>query len=138
MKQSLPQVATGAVVFNDDRVLLVKRKDPPSQNLWAIPGGKVQPGETLEESVKREILEETGIVISVGEIVHVFDMIERSSDGAVSVHYVIIDFNAEYCSGDLKPGDDALEVRWVSKEEIVNLPVNQTSRTLLKEKYNFF
>ncbi|MBW2439133.1 MAG: NUDIX domain-containing protein, partial [Deltaproteobacteria bacterium] len=56
-------VAVGAIVFENDRVLLVRRGQPPSQDLWAIPGGRVKLGETLQEAAEREILEETGITI---------------------------------------------------------------------------
>jgi ADP-ribose pyrophosphatase YjhB (NUDIX family) len=59
----LPRVAVGAVVFKDNKVLLVKRAKPPAQGLWAIPGGSVELGETLQQAAERETLEETGIMI---------------------------------------------------------------------------
>jgi len=141
MKKTLenyyPQVATGAIVIKNGRVLLVKRKNPPSQYLWAIPGGRVKAGESLVNSVKRELLEETGVIVDVGEVVHVFDVIETHGNGNTKTHYVIIDYRAEYVSGELRAGDDALEVRWVSKNEIDSLPINKTSRNLLRDKFGF-
>jgi len=137
MTQTFPQVAAGAVVIEDGRVLLVKRKNPPSKDRWAIPGGRVFPGERLDEAVKREIREEAGIEIDVGEIVHVFDVIERNKQGLLSVHYVIIDFEAKHRGGELRAGDDALEVRWVDPEEFDALDVNESTRSLLKDKFGF-
>jgi ADP-ribose pyrophosphatase len=137
MTETHPRVAAGAVIMRGGKVLLVKRKNPPSKGRWAIPGGKVFAGERLREAVKREIREEAGIEIDVGEVVHVFDVIERNKGGHLSVHYVIIDFEARYRSGELRAGDDALEVRWVAPEEIDALDVNETSRGLLKDKFGF-
>ena len=136
MNTTFPQVAVGAVVMKDNKVLLVKRKNPPAQGMWALPGGRVHAGESLEEAVEREIREETGIHVQVGPVVHVFDVIERNDDD-LSVHYVIIDYRAEYMSGDLSAGDDALEVGWVSKDEIGERAVNDSTRLLLKQKFGF-
>lgn len=137
MTQTFPQVATGAVVFKDGCVLLVKRRNPPSKGLWAIPGGRVLPGESLSDSVRRELLEETGISVSVGDVVYVFDVIERDAKGRITLHYIIIDYMAGYISGVPTPGDDAAEVRWVSKDEMKDMPVNASTRKLLKEKFAF-
>lgn len=136
MNTTFPQVAVGAVVIKDNKVLLVKRKNPPAQGVWALPGGRVHAGESLEEAVEREIREETGIHVQVGSVVHVFDVIERNEDD-LSVHYVIIDYRAEYVSGDPRAGDDALEAGWVSKDEIDERAVNDSTRLLLKQKFGF-
>jgi ADP-ribose pyrophosphatase len=76
-----PQVAVGAIVIKDGRVLLVKRSQPPSKGLWAIPGGRVELGETLKEAAEREIIEETGLTIRAGDPVYTFDVIERDDAG---------------------------------------------------------
>lgn len=137
MTQIYPQVATGAVVIKDGKVLLVKRKNSPSKNRWAIPGGKVRPGERLHSAVKRELKEETGIEVDVGDVIHVFDVIERDAKKQVLVHYVIIDFEAFYRSGELRPGDDALDARWVGSDEIDQLDVNESSFELLKRRFGY-
>ena len=87
-----PQIAVGAVVFNSaGEVLLVKRKNEPSKNMWTIPGGRIQAGETLSQAVEREIFEETALKIKVGEIVYTFELIEKNDDGKMKFHYIIID-----------------------------------------------
>ncbi len=132
-----PVVAVGAIVFNNSRVLLVRRGQPPSQDLWAIPGGRVEIGETLQEAAEREILEETGITIRAREPVYTFDYIERDGSGPPRFHYVIIDLIADYVRGTTRPGDDAAEVRWVSAEELGSLKVSSKTVHLLKTRFDF-
>ncbi len=131
-----PQPAVGAVVFKDQAVLLVRRGKPPALGCWAIPGGSVELGETLQEAAEREIWEETGIVIRAGEPVFAFDVIERDDHGGVRFHYVIIDLAAVYVSGDLRPGDDAMAARWVRAEDLATLRVNDTTRRLLTNLFS--
>ncbi len=132
-----PRVAVGAIVFNNNRVLLVRRGRPPSQDLWAIPGGSVEIGETLQEAAEREIFEETGITIRAGEPVYTFDAIERDNTGRIRFHYVIVDLGADYVAGDPKAGDDAVEARWVTAQEINELNVSAPTLKLLKTKFGF-
>jgi 8-oxo-dGTP diphosphatase len=134
---SLPRVAVGAVVFKDHKVLLVRRGKPPAQDLWAIPGGSVEIGETLSAAAEREIFEETGIIIQALKPVYTFDVIERDASGRTRFHYVIIDLIADYVRGDIRAGDDASAVRWVSSEEMASLKVNSKTRQLLKSQFNF-
>jgi len=132
-----PRVAVGAVVFKDGKVLLVQRGKAPAQGTWAIPGGKVRYGEPLREAVRREIREETGILVDPGKVVLVFDPIIRDESGRIAFHYVIIDYEARYVRGELRAGDDARDVRWVAREDLGRLNVNPRTRALLKEAYNF-
>ena len=133
----VPRVAVGAIVFQDDRVLLVRRGQAPSIGQWAIPGGKVTLGESLQEAAEREIYEETGIRISAGKPAYVFDVVDRDEDGRIRYHYVIVDLDATYRSGELCPGDDALEARWVATHEMEALDVSPPTRQLLSRQYDF-
>ena len=132
-----PRVAVGAVVFHKNRVLLVRRGKAPSLGQWAIPGGRVHLGESLQQAAEREILEETGIHIKAGNPSHVFDVIEDDRDGGIRYHYVIIDLDGTFCGGTLSSGDDALEARWVSVTELEHLNVSEPTRQLLSRKYAF-
>ena len=132
-----PRVAVGAVVFKDERVLLVRRGQAPARGQWAIPGGGVNLGESLKEAAEREILEETGIRIAAGDPIYVFEVIDPDSDDRIRYHYVIVDLAAAYRGGRLRCGDDALEARWVAAGELARLDVNPATRNLLWQRYRF-
>ena len=103
-----PVVGVGAVVVHEGRVLLVKRGAAPSRGLWAVPGGALELGETLQQGAEREILEETGVAIRAREPICAFDFFERDGDGRIRFHFVIVDVAADYIRGDVKGADDAL------------------------------
>ena len=132
-----PVVAVGAVVFNEERVLLVRRGQPPSCDLWAIPGGKVRLGETLQTAAEREILEETGLTVRARQPVYTFDIIEQDAQGRIRFHYVIVDLIADYVAGTISAGDDAREVRWIGPDDIRRLEVSPQTVDLLQRKFGF-
>jgi mutator protein MutT len=108
-----PVVGVGAIVFDDaGRLLVIQRGRAPAAGLWSVPGGKLEPGETLAAAVAREVREETGLEVSVGALVEV---IERPP-------YVILDYRARVVSGTLRAGDDAADARWVTRDELATLP----------------
>jgi 8-oxo-dGTP diphosphatase len=132
-----PQVAVGAIVFKDSRVLLVQRGKAPALGMWSIPGGSLELGETLQRATEREIREETGLTIKAREPVFTFDVIDRDENGRVRFHYVIVDLMADYISGELRAGDDALDARWVSSAETKSLNMSEKTRHLLTQKFGF-
>jgi len=132
-----PRVAVGAVVFKENKVLLVLRGKPPAEKQWSIPGGCVELGETLQEAAEREIAEETGIIIQAKKPVYTFDVIERDEDGHIPFHYVIVDLAADYVSGEPRAGDDAVDVNWVSSEELNIRNISDETRKLLAQCYGF-
>ena len=97
-------------------MLLVKRGHEPGQGLWSVPGGRIEPGETDEQAVIREILEETGLDVECGPLV---GAIERP--GLAGTILVIRDYHAVITGGELEAGDDAADVRWVTPEEAAGL-----------------
>lgn len=119
-----PTVAVGAIVFDGDRVLLVRRGRPPAMGLWTVPGGKVELGESLAAAVEREVAEETGVAVACGPLVEVIERVTPTEGGVF--HFVILDYLAQV-RGDASPraGDDADDVAWVSWSELAARPLTE-------------
>lgn len=132
-----PRVAIGTVVIKGGAVLLVRRSKPPSKGLWAIPGGSVELGETLQQAAERELFEETGVRVKAGAPCFAFDALHRDQGGRVKFHYVIVDLRAEWIAGEPSPRDDALDARWVRPEELEQLEVSERTLELLREAADF-
>ncbi len=130
-----PLIGVGGVVFDDlGRVLLVRRAKEPLLGHWSLPGGLLELGETLVEGVRREVAEETGLIVEPQAIVEVVDRIYMQ-DGSerrntrtelqisgpqvphVRYHYVVVDYWCRATGGDLRPSSDASQVAWVSRVE---------------------
>jgi 8-oxo-dGTP diphosphatase len=119
-----PIVGVGAVVIDGTKVLLVRRGNEPLKGEWSLPGGAVELGETLQQGVVREVLEETGLVVVPAGIIEVLDRIAQDeilldgASGRIRYHYVLIDFVCHVTGGGLREGSDADEVRWVAHEKL--------------------
>lgn len=127
------RVGVRAITIHDGRVLLIKRGVEPSRGLWALPGGTLNLGETMEKCAAREVLEETGITIKVGKFAYVFDYVERDDCEKIKFHFVVVDLIGEYISGEPRGADDAEEARWLTPEELSKLPVAKNTLAPLKE-----
>ncbi len=115
---SRPILGVGGLLFQDGRVLLVKRAAPPAKGLWSIPGGKLRVGEALADGVAREVREETGLSVRVGALVEVF---ERLPTADCDAHFVVLDYLCEMTGGVLRAGDDADEAAWHSMDDLGRL-----------------
>jgi len=114
-------VAVGAVVFDDDRVLLIRRGRPPAVGAWSIPGGKVELGESMRGAVLRELREETGLFGTTAGLCEVLERVVRDDAGKVRFHYVLVDYFVEAVHGTLAPGGDVTDVRWYTLAELATL-----------------
>ncbi len=107
----------GAIIVDaSDRLLLIKRGHPPGAGRWSIPGGRVEPAETDAAALRREVLEETGLLVTVGPLVGTVDR-----PGPDGVTYEIRDYRATVTAGTLTAGDDAADARWCSRDDLVRL-----------------
>ena len=118
---SAPRVGVGAVVLDAGRVLLVRRGKPPLMGKWSLPGGLVELGETTREAVRREIEEECGLRIRVGEVAGILDRVVRDAEGRIRYHWVLVDYVAFVESGTLCAASDADEAQWVEVEAVEQL-----------------
>jgi 8-oxo-dGTP diphosphatase len=127
-----PLVGVGAIIIEQDRVLLVKRGNPPLAGKWSIPGGVLEMGETLRQAAVREALEETGLTVETGELLGVYDRILRDADERTRYHYVLIDFLCRRIAGEPQAAGDAAEARWFARGEVGQLPLAEDTADVIQ------
>jgi 8-oxo-dGTP diphosphatase len=130
-----PFVGVGAVVVQDGSVLLVRRRQPPLAGQWSLPGGAVELGETLEQAVTREILEETGLRVRVGPVVEVLDRIVHDAAGHVQYHYVLVDYLCWPDGGTLAAGSDVGEVALAHPRNLESYRLTDTARSVIDRAF---
>ncbi len=113
---SAPLAGVGAVVVHQGRVLLIQRGTEPALGQWSLPGGLVELGESLAEALRREVREETGLLVEPVELVELLDRIYHEGE-RVRYHYVIADYLCSVTGGELRAASDAAAVRWVETAE---------------------
>lgn len=128
-----PRVGAAAVVWRGNQVLLVRRAKPPRQDEWSLPGGMQQLGETLHDAVRREVREETGAEIDILGLVEVLDAIFPDDTGQIEHHYTLIDYAAEWRSGEIAAGDDAADACWVSPDELPRFSLQDDTLRVIKK-----
>lgn len=128
-----PVVGVGGIVVAGDRVLLVKRRNPPLQGRWSLPGGRVELGEALVEAVRREIREECSLEVGVGPLVDVVDRIHRDPGGAVEHHFVLADYLCHAASPEAAvAASDAADLRWARLDELRALGVAEATIDVIR------
>jgi 8-oxo-dGTP diphosphatase len=105
--QLAPSAAVGVVCLKGRQVLLIRRGNPPLKGAWSLPGGRIEWGERACDAALRELREETGVEAEVLGLLDVVDGLFLGADGALAVHYVLIDYAAVWTSGEPTAGDDA-------------------------------
>ncbi|MTH35368.1 NUDIX domain-containing protein [Paracoccus limosus] len=131
---SFPRLAALAVTLQGDRVLLVRRRNPPDAGLWGYPGGHVEAGETALDAAARELAEETGVIAKPLAYLDNVDVIERGADGALRFHFLLAAVLCDYVSGQPVAGDDALDAAWVPVGEVLSgaLPQSASVAAILR------
>jgi ADP-ribose pyrophosphatase YjhB (NUDIX family) len=137
-----PVVGIGGVIIDQGRTLLIRRSSEPLRGEWSIPGGTLELGETLEDGVARELLEETGIKVRVIDLIEVFDRI-YADDGTIATHaekkprfhYVIVDYLCERISGEPRAGSDVTNVALALEEELGKYQLTETATRILKKAF---
>ena len=128
-----PIVGVLAVVLRGDRALVVRRANPPMPGRWGFPGGVLELGETVAQGAMRELLEETGVTAEAAGPLTVIDTIDRDGEGRVRYHYTLVAVIGHWQSGEGVAGDDADEIAWLTRTEIIeqNLPTAPALLSLL-------
>ena len=127
-----PIVGVGAVIVDDGKVVLIRRRYEPLKGQWSLPGGMVEVGETLEAALAREMLEETGLVVDVGPVIEVFDRITRDAEGRVRYHFVLIDYLCRAVDGELRAGSDVDAAVWADPRNLAEYELTDKATSVIE------
>jgi 8-oxo-dGTP diphosphatase len=137
-----PVVGIGGVVIENDRVLLIRRGAEPLIGQWSIPGGTLELGESLQQGVSREMLEETGLEVRVLDVIEVFDRIFHQEGDELSdpprgprFHYVIVDYLCERISGEPRAASDVTDVTFAREDELAQFHLTPTATRVLHKAF---
>jgi 8-oxo-dGTP diphosphatase len=126
----------GALIFRRGSILLVERGREPLKGYWSLPGGLVEPGEKLEDAIKREILEETGLQVKPASIFEVFERIMCDPQGRPEYHYVLIDYICRVQGGELAPADDVAQVMWTPRAKLGDYRLTDGTRGVIERAFD--
>lgn len=125
---SLPVVGVGAVVCKEGKMILVRRGSAPGRDKWSIPGGIVELGEKIRETVVREVREECTLEVEAASLIDVVENLIPDREGRLRYHFIILDFFTKLIGGNIKSGSDALDARWVPLNKVEDYDLTQTFR----------
>ncbi len=130
-----PILGIGAIILDRDRVLLVERGKEPLKGWWSLPGGVLECGETLEEGIRREVREETGLEIHLLGVVEIFERIMRDASGAPEYHYVLIDYLCRARTGQLCAASDVSRVEWVRRRALPGYRITEGTLPVIEKAF---
>jgi 8-oxo-dGTP diphosphatase len=128
-----PIVGVGAVILQNGKIVLVKRRFEPLAGQWSLPGGRLELGETLEAGLAREMLEETGLEVEVGPIIDVFDRILLDPERKVRYHYVLIDYLCRPTGGVLVHGSDVAAAEFADPAELAGYRLTPKATSVIEK-----
>ncbi len=135
MKRDYPEapiIGVGIVCFRGDDLLLIERGKPPRAGSWSLPGGRQKLGETVRACALRELVQETGVKAAIGALVDVVDSMTRDEEGGLIYHYTLVDFRADWVSGDPRAGGDAADARWFAPDQLAKLDLWEETRRVVE------
>jgi mutator protein MutT len=128
-------IGVGALIFQRGRILMAQRGKEPLKGWWSLPGGAVEAGETLEAAVRREVLEETGLVVEPLRVHEIFERIMRDAEGKPEYHFVLIDYVCRVTGGTPVAGDDVARVEWMRQEELSALQITEGTLGVIERAF---
>ena len=132
-----PIVGVGGVVIRDGHALLIRRGHEPLKGEWSIPGGTVKLGETLEQGVRRELKEETGLDVEPVGVLEVFDRIMRDGH-RIQYHFVVVDYACRWKGANLRAASDVLDARWVRRKDLPQFRLTEKATAVVLQAFDFF
>lgn len=130
----------GALIFRGrgkrGPILLVERGGHPLKGYWSLPGGLVETGESLDQAVRREVLEETGLRVKPMEMFGVFERVMKDARGRTEYHYLLVDYVCTVTGGTLQAADDVANVEWVPRGRLGEYRMTEGTREVIEKAYS--
>ncbi|QQG48790.1 MAG: NUDIX hydrolase [archaeon] len=133
---SAPLVGAGAVVYRGKKVLLLRRRFPPNEGKWALPGGLVELGEGVEQAVLREVEEETGLRVKLERLLGVSTDIHLDGASRPRYHYILVDYVARALGTRIEPNGESSDSGWFSRAEVKKLSMTKGTRKALERFFS--
>ena len=130
-----PYLGVGALIFEDGNLLIVERAKEPLKGYWSIPGGILETGEKLEEGIRREVLEETGLEVEPLSVFEIFERIIPDAEGKPEYHYVLIDYLCRAVGGHLAAASDVSGVAWVSQQNLSRYRLTEGTLAVIERAF---
>lgn len=128
-------MGVGALIIENSRILLVERGNAPLAGYWSLPGGGVESGEKLEDAMRREVREETGLEVESLGVLEIFERIMHDAQGRVEYHYVLIDYLCRPAGGTLEAATDASRCEWFSENAIAALKITAGTPAVIEKAF---
>ena len=131
-----PLLGVGALIFSGGTILLVERGKEPLKGYWSLPGGLVEVGEKLEDAIRREVREETGLEIEALSMFEIFERIMRDGEDRPEYHYVLIDYLCRPAGGELRAASDVSNTAWVSRAELTKFKITEGTLSVVQRAFD--
>jgi 8-oxo-dGTP diphosphatase len=130
-----PFLGVGALIFEASKILLVERGKEPLKGYWSLPGGILETGEKLEDALRREVLEETGLEVEPLSIFEIFERIMPDDVGRAEYHYVLIDYLCRPVGGRLQAASDASGAAWVAQRNLSEYRLTEGTLAVIERAF---
>ena len=124
------------MVHRRGRVLLVKRRNPPNEGKWALPGGLVELGEAVQDAAIREIKEETGLAVRIEGLLDVQTDLHTDERSRIEYHYVLVDYLARPVSGSIRLNSESSDSGWFTRGQLGRLAMSRGTKAVLRMFFN--
>ena len=131
-----PLPGVGAIIIRDEEVLLVQRGRAPLKGCWSLPGGLIETGEKIEDALRREVLEETGLTVRTARPFEIFERIMPDADGRPEYHYILHDYLCTVETGAFHAGDDAGSAAWVPRAKLSALHLTEGTLDVIQRAFD--